>query len=76
MDYTRLPANTDVVSFGDKGDKFYIIVEGECQIWTPILHIDIRDIIKNYLKDLDKMVNSVHSQTFFTPCNENGEYLY
>jgi len=35
--YEHLPANRSVFFYGDHGDRFYLILKGECEVYVPLL---------------------------------------
>ena len=41
--------NQILCRFGDIGDYFYIILSGNCSIWTPITNDKVFDVIKEIL---------------------------
>lgn len=50
MQVEFLPAGTNVINFGEKGEKFYIIVEGKVGVWVPF------DIFKAMLANLNVQI--------------------
>lgn len=49
--YKFMPSNDIVFDYGDEGDKFYIVLDGICDILVPVL---IKD--EKSLSDTDKNV--------------------
>lgn len=35
MQYKFCAKNTNVFDYGSKGDKFYIVLDGELEVWVP-----------------------------------------
>ena len=35
LQYMERPAGSFVVKFGDKGDKFFVLLKGKVEVWIP-----------------------------------------
>lgn len=61
LSYKFLPANQLVFDYGDEGDKFFIVLDGVCDILVPVLIQDEPILTEN-----DKVVKRKTLQTLDT----------
>jgi hypothetical protein len=54
MDYCKLPKNANVVTAGDEGDRFFIVLSGKVSVWVHVSDIEMKkifDLIKKKIFD-------------------------
>ena len=59
MKYEFFPSNSNVFEYGMKGDKFYIVLDGNLEVWTPINFIKTfedgtKEIYQNKKENLEE----------------------
>ena len=40
------------MTFGEQGDTFYIMLEGDCSVWVPMLHKQAHIVILKYFTEM------------------------
>ena len=57
----------------EESNDYYIIVDGRCSIWQPIMHVDALNMLNTYLTRIDDLANA--SMGFYRPLNAEGNPL-
>lgn len=73
LKYAKANSGKNVVTEGDVAEKYYIVIDGRCSVWSPILHEEALSVITQYLNKLDQL--SIGSLGFFRSCMKDGSVI-
>jgi hypothetical protein len=48
LGYLKQPMQSSVISIGEEGDSFYIILTGSCSVWVPVSAMQMKKIFYEY----------------------------
>ena len=62
LEYFKSPENSYVIKYGEEGDKFYIILQGQVSVWVPVQNAKMSKIIKKIYSKI-KQGNEILQRT-------------
>ena len=73
LDYIRQPAHSYVVKYGDKGERFYIVMRGKVSVWLPA---NLKDLVKPIQKLKQIVLRYVYSKKDISKNMRNFEIKF
>ena len=52
LQYESHPRDSFIIHYGDRGDKFYIILKGSVSVWLPVPIDEMKRPIQNFINEV------------------------
>lgn len=65
LQYLKLTENSNVIHYGDVGDKFFIILKGTVSVWIPVPSNEIHKKLKRFESQMRNGSNEVGTEFRF-----------